>query len=104
MSKKYERYSENAPGPFYVEKEMCIICMSPEAAAPELMGFFEDGSGNHGKSHCYFRRQPRTAEEVDHALEAIRVACCGALRYSGDDPEILARLRETGHGIQCDNG
>ena len=42
MSKKYERYSENALGP-YVEKEMCIICMAPEAAAPELMGFFEDG-------------------------------------------------------------
>jgi hypothetical protein len=104
MSQKRDRYDENAPGPFYVEKDMCIICMAPEAAAPELMGFFEDTSGSHRRSHCYFQRQPSTAEEVDHALEAIRVACCGALRYAGEDPLILARLRETGHNRQCDKG
>ena len=82
-----ERHELNAPGDFYVEREMCITCRAPEHAAPELMGFV-DGE----RSHCYFKRQPTTPEETRHAIEAIRVACCGALRYGGTDREIIASL------------
>lgn len=89
-----ERYPENAPGPFYVEKDMCIICRVPESEAPDLMGFYEDPTG--GGSHCYFKKQPETPEEVERAIAAVRISCCGALWYDGDDPEILRRLNEGG--------
>src|SRR5262245_7262395 len=41
-----ERYHLNAPGDFYVERDMCIICRAPEHAAPELMAFFENPDGS----------------------------------------------------------
>lgn len=47
----------------------------------------------HGHS-CYFRRQPETAEEIEQAIRAVHVSCCGAVQYSGSDPEILERLTE----------
>lgn len=85
----------NAEGGFYVVKGMCITCMAPHHEAPELMGM-DEATG------CYFRRQPRTAEEVGHAVEAISVSCVEALRYSGDDPEVIERLRAKGCISQSD--
>lgn len=79
-------YPRNAPGDFYVEDGCCIDCGVPEAAAPDLIRRDEDGA------HCYFKRQPVSAEEVDQAIEAINVACCAALRYGGKDPQILHRI------------
>ena len=89
-----EAYPLNAPGDFIVLDEQCLICMAPEHEAPDLMGYFEDPDGSNRRSHCYFARQPQTPEEIDRALRAIIVACCDALDYCGDDPRILARLRE----------
>jgi hypothetical protein len=86
---QFKRTSLNAEGGFYVLKDTCITCMAPHHEAPELMGMDEE-------TGCYFRRQPQTAEELGHALEAVRVSCVEALRYSGDDPEILERLRAKG--------
>jgi hypothetical protein len=60
--------------------------MAPEHEAPELMGYDEVGGG------CYFRRQPATAEELEHAINAVRVACCGAVHYGGVNPNVLKRL------------
>jgi hypothetical protein len=45
-------------------------------------------------SHCYFKRQPETADEIDRACQAVLVSCCGAVQYGGDDPAIEARLSE----------
>jgi hypothetical protein len=45
---------------------------------------------------------PAAYEEVEHAVEAVRVSCVEALRYSGDDPEILERLRAKGCISQSD--
>lgn len=82
-----KRHQLNVVGAFYVEDGGCIACGAPEAEAPELMGW-TDGPGD----HCYFKRQPATAEEVDRAIRALEVSCCRALRYGGDDPAIIARL------------
>jgi len=54
---KRQRTPLNAPGPFFTEKDCCISCRAPEAEAPDLMAFDEEGSS------CYFRRQPVTPDE-----------------------------------------
>ncbi|MDQ1592954.1 MAG: hypothetical protein QOG71_3581 [Pyrinomonadaceae bacterium] len=76
-------------------KDTCITCLAPEQEAPELMGL-DEATG------CYFRRQPQTPEELEHAIEAVRVSCVAALRYAGNDPAILERLRAKGEKFQCD--
>jgi len=90
-----ERTPLNAEGDFYVVKDMCITCLAPEHEAPELMGL-DEATG------CYFRRQPQTREELEHAIEAVHASCVAALRYAGSDPEILERLRAKGEKAQCD--
>jgi hypothetical protein len=75
----------NAPGDFHVEDGMCIACKAPENAAPELMAHDET-------DHCYFRRQPTTPSELEHATQAILVSCCGAVRHAGTDHGIIERL------------
>ena len=89
-----ERHPLNAEGPFYVEKDACLSCMVPEDEAPELMGYDAENC------HCYFRRQPSTPEELEHAINAVAASDIGALRYSGDDPYILQRLK--GCDYACD--
>ena len=93
MKTQPEPYPLNVPGPFYVENGMCIICRVPEHEAPDLIGFDEAPSGT---GHCYFKKQPETSEELERAINAMSVACCGAHCYRGDDPEIIRRLREAG--------
>ncbi len=90
-----ERTPMNAEGDFYVEKDMCLACMAPEYEAPELMGFDE-------QTFCYFKRQPETPEELEHAIEAVCVSCIAALRYAGNDPAIVERLRGKGAEAECD--
>ena len=77
----------NAPGDFYVEDQMCISCTAPEHEAPDLMA--HDTGKYH---HCYFKRQPQTPEEIERAILAVFVGCCGAVRYRGTDPQIIAVL------------
>jgi hypothetical protein len=33
-----KRYSENVPGPFYVEDDLCIACRTPAAVSPNFVG------------------------------------------------------------------
>ncbi|HEX8457060.1 MAG TPA: hypothetical protein VF656_07175 [Pyrinomonadaceae bacterium] len=90
-----ERAPLNAEGDFYVEKDMCLACMAPEDEAPELMAFDEE-------TFCYFKRQPETPAELEHAIAAICVSCIAALRYAGSDPVILERLKAKGAAAECD--
>jgi hypothetical protein len=90
-----ERTPLNADGDFYVEAGTCLWCMAPDKEAPELMGF-EKPEG------CFFRRQPKAGEDIDHAINAVRASCVEALRYAGNDPTILERLRDCGCGHLCD--
>jgi hypothetical protein len=91
-----ERYSQNAAGDFYVEKDLCLQCMAPEVEAPELMGF-DKKSGN-----CYFKKQPATPEELEHAIAAVSVSEIQGLRYAGNNQYVLRRLRELGASDCCD--
>jgi len=88
QKRSYKAYAENAPGPFYVESDMCITCGAPEAVAPDLIA----GS----RSHCYFKKQPQTPEELDRAVKAVWACCCGSYHYAGSDPEIKDKLRRAG--------
>ena len=43
-------YHKNVPGPFIVNDGECIACCAPEAEAPDLMAFDEEGHS------CYFKK------------------------------------------------
>jgi ferredoxin len=86
-----EAHPKNAPGPFYVGNSECMACGYPHVLAPDLMAWETDSEGR--PSHCYFKKQPETPEELEQAIKAIDGCCCGALRYSGSDPEIIKRVR-----------
>ena len=90
-----ERTPPNAEGDFYVEKDRCLSCMAPEYEAPELMGYDEQVG-------CYFKMQPATPDELNHAIEAVGVSCIAALRYGGSDSAVLERLRAKGCKTECD--
>lgn len=78
----------NTEGDFFVENNMCMACDAPCSIAPELMAYDE-------KMHCYFKRQPQNREEIEHAIYAVGVSCTEAVRYKGNDPEILTRIGTT---------
>lgn len=86
----------NAPGDFYVAKDLCIACGAPEAEAPTLMDF-DDAARS-----CYFRRQPATSAEVEQAIRAVWASCCNAVRYRGADPDVQRRLLALGEGASID--
>ncbi len=83
-----DRFPKNAPGPFFVANGECIACMAPEREAPDLMGFDQEAT------HCYFRKQPSTQEELERAARAVWVSYCGAQYYSGDDPTVHRRIAD----------
>lgn len=93
-----ERYPENSTGDFYVLNQVCITCGAPEAEAPDLI---EHSKLEYG--HCYFKKQPKTQDEIDRAINAIAVSCTGGLRYGGKDEQILKRLYHIGQAEQCDH-
>ena len=99
---KYDRHPLNAPGPFYVEDGDCIECRGPQGKAPALIGFFEEPPSLRGCNHCYIRQQPRTSQEVDAMVQAILSSLCSGLRYCGDDPAVLQRLKQAGLASRCD--
>lgn len=92
-----KRVPENAPGDFYVEAGVCLHCCLPHHEAPDLMN---DRKADFDE--CYFRRQPKTAEEVERAIQAIYVSELDCLRYGGNDQAIIRRLHELGRGDCCD--
>jgi hypothetical protein len=85
---KQRRYALNAAGDFYVADGLCIACTAPE----HLAGY-----------HCYFKRQPGTALELQRAVMAVAVGCCGSVRYGGTDPVVLERLAELHASDACDH-
>ena len=93
--RKFDAEPENAPGNFYVERSQCVICMLPIETAPSIFGFHDASieSGSHAGSHCYVARQPATPAEVKSAVEALTHSCCQAIRYAGNDPDIIDLIR-----------
>jgi hypothetical protein len=80
----------NAPGPFYVVNQDCMACGYPHVLAPDLMAWEMNSEGR--ESHCYFRKQPETSQEIEQAVKAVKGSCCGALRYCGSNAEITKRI------------
>lgn len=95
---KQNRYPENSQGDFYVENDVCTSCGAPEAEAPDLI---EHSKLKYG--HCYFKKQPKSEDEIERAINAIAVSCISGLRYGGIDENILKRLYEIGEGEQFDH-
>ena len=93
--KEQKQHPLNAEGDFFVEYDTCLACDAPYSEAPELMEYDEN-------MHCYFKRQPQTPEEVEHAVNAVRVSCIEAVLYKGNDPEILKRIRELPCAVQTE--
>ena len=86
-------------GDFYTEPENCLFCASPHEAAPELIGWHEEG----GHEHCLFKKQPATPQELEDAMKAMHASCIDNLRYRGRDPKILRLLEDRGLCRQCDH-
>lgn len=78
---------------FYVVPGDCLSCAMPQLLAPDLMCSDEELAQ---AGHCYFKRQPDSAGEFEQALQAIDQSCCGAIRYNGKDPLLLATMRQRG--------
>jgi hypothetical protein len=88
-------HPRNVPGPFYVVDGCCTACDVPVTEAPDLFAYDE-------ACHCYVKRQPQSAEELDRALRAAWLAELQCIRYRGDDPEVLRRFAELGEPHLCD--
>jgi hypothetical protein len=92
-----QRVPENAPGDFYVTAGVCTQCCLPHGEAPELMN-----ETTAEFDECYFRRQPQTPDEIERAANAMCVSETCALRYAGNDPAVIAKLRARKLAWLCD--
>jgi len=90
------RFPKNAPGDFYTTGEIssdgqwngsCLQCGLPEIEAPDLLSPLTDDDLD-----TYFVKQPVSDAEIDQAIAAIEVCCVSAIRYGGNDPDILKRI------------
>jgi len=101
----YEREPDGAPGPFYVIKNLCIICGLPPETAPQNITWsnqtFRRGCED-CPTHCRVEHQPKTENELNAVIEAACNSCVEAIRYCGTDPEIIARFKACGHERLCD--
>ena len=105
VTPKFEREPDNAPGPFYVIKDRCILCALPPETAPQNITWDTESHGANCAScpdHCRVARQPQTPDEVARVIAAAGGSCVEAIRYCGTDPEILARFRAEGLERLCD--
>ncbi len=98
LNDSHPRVPENLKDDFYAIDEVCINCGAPEAVAPDLITHSTEGYG-----HCYFKRQPSTTDEIQHAINACAVSCVGGLRYGGRKEAILKRIYEQGQEEICDH-
>jgi len=96
---EHRPHPANVPGDFYVEEGCCIMCTVPFGEAPELFGVAQDPKGD---PHCYVKRQPASAVELDQMVNAIQYAETQCIRYRGTEKRIQLRLLEVGQGIVCD--
>jgi len=92
-----QRVPENVPGDFYVVGGICLQCCIVHKCAPGLMNDLKQPF-----EECFFRRQPQTPGEIEQAIAAIEVSEVSALRYGGNDPGIISRLKARECGRQCD--
>jgi hypothetical protein len=95
-----EPHPKNAAGPFYVCHGWCMGCGFPHSLAPDLIAAPEEQRD----THCFFKKQPETADEIERAIRAIAGACCGAFRYAGKDEGVRKKIREIAGDDRLVNG
>jgi hypothetical protein len=84
---KFTPHPKSAPGGFYVEKGQCLACGVPHVVAPDLVGWTDEMF-----PHCYWKKQPETAADLERAIGVLEAQELGCHRYAGTDPAILDRL------------
>jgi len=75
LADKTNKYDENVPGKFYVDKE-CIACDACVMSAPDNFGMDDDDG------HAFVIKQPGSTEEEEQCLEAMEGCPVEAI---GDD-------------------
>src|SRR6476620_11613250 len=83
---KFKPHPQSAPGDFYVVQNECVTCGMPHVVAPELMAWTEDGH------HCFWKRQPETPDELEHAIRVLETQEFGCHRYAGSDIRVFKRV------------
>jgi hypothetical protein len=83
-----EREPQSVPGDFYVEKNMCLACGIPHVVAPDLVGWVDDAE----RTHCYWKKQPETEQEMQQAFAIFDAQEAGCHRYAGHDQAIQERV------------
>jgi hypothetical protein len=66
---------------------MCLTCGMPHVVAPDLVGWVDEK-----KSHCYWKKQPGTAEELERAIAVLNAQELECHRYAGDNLVVLGRV------------
>jgi hypothetical protein len=88
-ARRYKAHPLSAAGDFYVVNNECVSCGAPHAIAPDLIGWAEAVDNF---SHCIWKRQPLTADEVEDAIGAVLASEVACHRYAGDDQQVIDRL------------
>lgn len=77
MADKENKYDENTPGKFYVDKE-CIACDACVLAAPDHFNMDEDDG------HAFVIKQPSDESELEACKEAMDGCPVEAIGEDGD--------------------
>ena len=77
MAKKENKYPENVPGRFFVDKE-CIACDACVLAAADNFGMNADDG------HAFVKKQPSSPAEEDQCKEAMEGCPVEAIGNNGE--------------------
>lgn len=77
MADKDDRYEDNVPGKWYVDKS-CIFCGLCSSIAPENFTEAEDGT------HDYVYKQPSSDEEIEACEDAMAQCPVNSIGDDGD--------------------
>jgi len=83
-------HRQSAGGDFYVENKCCTACGVPESIAPELIGSTQEKYW-----HCYWKRQPLNADEVEKAVKILNTQELGCHRYGGTIRQFWCSFRRS---------
>ena len=78
MADKRDKYADNVPGKYYVDRE-CIFCHVCSDAAPKNFKASEDGD------HDYVYKQPENEEELEECYDALDQCPVEAIGDDGDE-------------------
>lgn len=78
MADVNEKYADNVPGAFYVDKQ-CILCHLCSDIAPDHFKESEDGD------HDFVHTQPETDEQIALCIEAMEQCPVEAIGADGAD-------------------